>query len=702
MFFYIIIRQSFIDFTFIEQIKEDGHSVNTFFEFDKAIQCMSEEKNNIDLVIASETAIDDDNSNKYELLKGYLKDIRALTKAKILLQLSNEPTCDFDEYCTRIGVNIQKGDTIDLNIGETSEVETAVKDEADADKEIAPEKEAISESESAPDNEADPENKGELIPYNEDISDVEAPIDKETLTENKSILLAVSDEYEKIISSISNINIFGNSKTKSELIDMAKDLEPEIIIMTSELPGDEDKGITYVIEQISLDIRIIMILTKRLNDLIIGKLERLGGVEFVNRNDRDNLIEELKELIFKDGIEHSNYATEKKKNRKNEVKEIDLKNNENDVSNILEIVKIGAGNTVNSLLGFGKSVSSNIAKGIETINIVNKFSKVKKFKEQITSKESPHESPQDAHREPPEELYQEYSVEHNQELPAEPHVEHYLEECTASPQFRLVAVISNGHTGKTTIAANLAYLASDKKINTALVDLNLKQFDMYYCFNIREKQILQNLNHPGYNKYNMIYNALDEPDIDCLPDIAYQENKHLSVFSGDDEEENPIPDADKVLKLLDRLRSLYGITIIDTGRYDSLVHNIVSIADTVLFVHDLNPASTRKNEKLLMQLSRTSNLKKFYLIINGVDEIDEMSASDLIKYYKSENGITFKDVFTIPMNSKACINSSWARSPIYKSKYDVSHELSNSFDNIFTSLFGNISQSKQIFSKNRR
>ncbi len=698
MFFYIIIRQSFIDFAFIEQIKEDGHSVNTFFEFDEAIKCMSEEKNNIDLVIASETAMTDDNLNKYSLLKGYLRDIRALTKAKILLQLSNEPTCDFDEYCTRMGVNIQKGDTIDLNIGEASEIETAVKDEADADKEIAPEKEAISESEVAQDNEVTPENKGELIPYNEDISDVEAPIDKETSTQNKNILLAVSYEYEKIISAISNVNIVGNSKTKSELIDMAKDLEPEIIIMTSELPGDEDKGITYVIEQISLDIRIIMILTKRLNDLIIGKLERLGGVEFVNRNDRDNLIEELKELIFKDGIEHSNYATEKKKNRKKEVKEIDFKNNENDVSNIFEIAKTGAGNTVNSLLGFGKNVSSNIAKGIGTINIVNKFSKVKKFKEQITSEESL----QDAHWESPEKPYQEYPVELHQKLSAEHHVDHYLEECTASPQYRLVAVISNGHTGKTTIAANLAYLASDKKINTALVDLNLKQFDMYYCFNIREKQILQNLNHPGYNKYNMIYNALDEPDIDCLPDIAYQENKHLSVFSGDDEEENPIPDTDKVLKLLDRLRSLYGITIIDTGRYDSLVHNIVSIADTVLFVHDLNPASTRKNEKLLMQLSRTSNLKKFYLIINGVDEIDEMSASDLIKYYKSENGITFKDVFTIQMNPKACINSSWARSPIYKSKYDVSNELSNSFDNIFTSLFGDVSQSKKIFSKNRR
>lgn len=685
MLFYIIIRESFIDFGFIEQIKEDGHSVRTFSEFDKAIKSMTEEKSNIDLVIASETAIADDNSKKYELLKGCLKDIRALTKAKILLQLSNEPTCDFEQYCTSMGVNIQKGDTIDLNIGEAPEVETDNKSEAYTDKKAAVlENEVAPDNEEAQDNKVVPKNKGELMPHNEDIPDVDAPIDKDiSLTENKNILLAVSDEYEKIISSISNINIVENSKTKSELIDMAKDLEPEIIIMTSELPGDEDKGITYVIEQISLDIRIIMILTKRLNDLIIGKLERLGGVEFVaHGTDKDEVLDKLKELVFKDDFAHNNDNLEKKKKRDKKVKEIDLKHNENDVSNILEIAKTGAGNTVNSLLCFGKNVSSNIAKGIGTINIVSKLSKGKVNPAEL-NQELPQKTPEDPHV----------------ESYAEPHIKPHIEEFTASPQYRLVAVISNGHTGKTTIAANLAYLASDKKINTALVDLNLKQFDMYYHFNIREKQIQQDLNHPGYNKYNMIYNALNEPDIDWLPDIAYQENKYLSVYSGDDEEENSIPDTDKVLKFLDRLRSLYGITIIDTGEYNSLVHNIVSIADTVLFVHDLNPASTRKNEKLLLQLSQTSNLKKFYLIINGVDEIDEMTVSELIQYYKSEDGITFKDVYTIPLNPKACINSSWARSSIYKSKYDVSHELSNSFDNIFTSLFDDVSQRKKYSAK---
>jgi cellulose biosynthesis protein BcsQ len=639
----IILNKALIDDEFIAQMKDDGHSVNVFNDFDSAIGSMYSGNNSpADLIIASETAITavHDEKKRFVLLYEYLSKIRNITACRILLQLNGEPTAEFHELCRAMNVSIQKGDTIDLGL-----------------------------------------DNPEIFQDNE-------------CTDKLKVLSAVPDQeqYNKLVLSIQQINIVGKAATRQQLIDMAQQYSPEVIVMTSDLPGDDDRGITYTVSQISMDIRIIMILTKRLNDLIIGKLERDYGVEFVDRIDRD----ELELLILRDHISDSPETAEKKRKVKKS-KEIDLdtenqnSSEESSGSGIFEAAGNSARNKFSALAGIGSGIGKNVKGMARNISSSDILKKVSAWKTKAAS---------EAH-----EIEEESTgvTTENTELPEADIREQYVqqEEYNSDPRYRLIAIISNGHTGKSTIAANLAFIASDKRIQTSLVDLNFNQFDMYYHFNINEKQIRQDLRHTGYNKYNMIYNAINEPDIDCLPDIAFQENKYLSVFSGDDEEENQPPDTGKVLKLLDRLRSLYRITIIDTGQYDSLVHNIVSIADTVIFVHDLNPASTRRNEKLLSQLSKITNLKKFYLAVNMADEIEEMSVRDLVKYYKSETGITFRDVFTIPNNGKACVNSSWAREPVYRSKYDSSHELFDSFNNIYSSLFNDISKNKEDKRRNK-
>ncbi|WP_313559192.1 AAA family ATPase [Ruminiclostridium cellobioparum] len=613
MVFYIIIKESLIDVEFIEQMTRDGHSVYAFFDFNSALDNLKKATNSIDLIIASETALPEEN-DRLSLLSKYLEDVRNISKAKILLQLNEEPTTRFEEFCRKINITIQNGDTIDLNIEESEE-----------------------------------------------------SLEKDIEThDTKKIVLAVPDQYLDFFTNIPNISIAGKAHTRAELIELSKEHEPEIVLMTSDLPGDEEKGITYTVEQISLDTRIIMVLSKRLNDLIIGKLERDFGVEFIETF----AVEEFERLINKNTLAVSDDSDKKRKSKKEKEIKFDVEKKSSGQS-FIALAKTNAGNTVNSLIGIGKNVTK-FAKDISSSKIITKISK---GSTNINDTEMERIDP-------------------NKSISNEINVSDLKTESYINPQYRLIAVVSNGHTGKTTIAATLAYLASEKKNITSLVDLNLDSFDLYFHFNINEKYIRQELNHSGYNKYNMIFNALSEPDIDCLPDIAYRENKYLSVFSGDDGEENLYPEPENLLKLLDRLRSIYNITIVDTGEYNSLAHSVVSIADSVLFVHDLNPSNTRKNEQLLSQLTKVVNMKKFYLVINKAEEISEISVNELIKYYKTENGITFRDVFTIPMNSKACTNSSWDRTPIYKSTYDASHHMLDSFKKIYSSLFCENSTSK--------
>lgn len=252
-------------------------------------------------------------------------------------------------------------------------------------------------------------------------------------------------------------------------------------------------------------------------------------------------------------------------------------------------------------------------------------------------------------------------------------------------EYRVVTLVSATPSGKTELANNLAHYASEKGKTTALVDIDDRKFEQYYYFDIDEDKIKANYNYKGYNKYNILFNALQEKDIRILPDIAFKHNKNLHIYTGDVDEVNP--EIKEVGKLLDRLRSIYNITIVDTGTINNAVLDTISVSDTVLFIHDMKLSSIKINEKILERLSTIANIKKFYLVINMYEKSNVVNPEIIAQYYKNEIGIEFKDVIVIPNNFHACMEGQWKREPAYKIKSE-STDFADSIESLYKTLFG--------------
>lgn len=250
---------------------------------------------------------------------------------------------------------------------------------------------------------------------------------------------------------------------------------------------------------------------------------------------------------------------------------------------------------------------------------------------------------------------------------------------------RLVTFISAAPSGKTEIANNLAHIAAEQGKKTALVDIDERKFEQFYYFDIDEDKIKADYGYKGYNKYNILFNALKESDVRVIPEISYQYSKLLHVYTGDVEEINP--DIEGIGKLLDRMRSIYNITIVDTGVINNTVLEAISISDTVLFVHDMRFSSIKLNEKILEKLLHTTNIKKFYLVINMYEESSKVSPDIITEYYKNEIGIEFKEVIIIPNNSLACLEGQWRREAAYKVKCE-NKAFAESIENLYKTLFG--------------
>ncbi len=670
MIFHIIVKEKSLDREFVRQLEADGHEVEVSCSFKDAMVRITsaglkknlyltmdiKEKIHIpDYIIASENALEDcgaveEEDGKYRLLEEYMEKLRDnMPEAKIFLQMDTSPPGTFREKCSGMNIVVQKGQTINLNIGGGAE-------QVEHTASPAP---ALAEAESAV---------------------------------KKRVLLALPDRLEEMAAAIGGIEIVGRAGTKSEAVRLAGELRPDIIVLASELPGDE--GISYVAENTGMETRIIMLMTKSLNDLIVGKLERMGGVEFADEISK----EAVKRLIFKDVLSVSKEDAGQTESappihpparRVRKAKQLNIGSGKSILNGIMDAAANGAGQTIQTFMEAGRGA----ARAAKEIKPSGKGMGIRRFignRDEVPEKEA-EDIPQDIQK-------SEGKIQQNSraEYSTSKDVDFYM------PNSRLIAVVSGaGHSGKTTVAAELAYMASAKKVSCALVDMDLKQFGVSHRFDIKEKKIRQSLKYPGYNKFNMLFNALNETDIDSLPDTAYQENKHLSVYTGDEGEINPVPRTEDVLKLFDRLKSIYNVTIADTGEYDALVHRTVSIADTVLFVHDLSPSGIRKNERLLLELSRVSNLKKFYLLVNRAEDIHGITVRELVDYYK-EDGIAFRDVFTVPVDSRACLESEWGMKPVSLSKH-ASQDIKDSFERAYAGLLGGqISQDSKDSKKKKR
>ncbi|RCX10410.1 MinD-like ATPase involved in chromosome partitioning or flagellar assembly [Anaerobacterium chartisolvens] len=681
MLFHVIVREKSLDRDFVRQLEADGHEVEVSFSFrDAMVRITSaglkknlystmdirEEVRIPDYIIASENALEDcgaveEEDGKYRLLEEYMEKLRDnMSEAKIFLQMDTAPSNDFKAKCGKLNVTVQKGQTINLNIGGGAEqVEHTAS---------------------------------------------QAPASVES-TVKKKVLLALPDRLEEMVAAIGDIEIVGRAGTKAETVRLAGELRPDIIILESELPGDE--GISYVAENTGMETRIIMLMTKSLNDLIVGKLERMGGVEFA-----DEVSEEaIKRLIFKDGYSGSTEDTGQPEGtpsvhpparRVRKAKQLNIESGKSILNGIMGAAANGAGQTIQTFMEAGRGA----ARAAREIRPPGKGMGIRRFIGVGGRDEALQDEAEDTSRDIHHEKEERVEIQKSQDKIQQNSRAEYSTFKDKDVDFymtnsRLIAVVSGaGHSGKTTLAAELAYMASIRKVSCALVDMDLKQFGLSHRFDIKEKKIRQNLKYPGYNKFNMLFNALNETDIDSLPDTAYRENKHLYVYTGDEGEINPVPRPEDILKLFDRLKSIYNVTIADTGEYDALAHSTVSIADTVLFVHDLSPSGIRKNERLLSELCRISNLKKFYLAVNRAEDIHGITVRELVDYYKEE-GIAFRDVFTIPVDSRACLESEWAMRPISLSKH-ASQDIRDSFERAYAGLLGGQISHDSKYSKKKK
>lgn len=263
-------------------------------------------------------------------------------------------------------------------------------------------------------------------------------------------------------------------------------------------------------------------------------------------------------------------------------------------------------------------------------------------------------------------------------------------EPTLSPrsQYRVISLLSAASTGKSIIASNLAVYTSLQGLKTALIDADIDNCEQSYLFDIQEEKIRANAHYEDYNKKNMIKNALEEANIKNLERIGQKENKNLTLYTGDPKDPAEL-ELDLFPFMIDGLRSLYDMTIIDTGsikgEVKDLTKGILSISDTVLFVIDLQFSNSVKNQQLMEELKKTANISKFHLVINQTIDNYAFGSKDIVQYYKKELGIEFKKVYEVPIANKACIESGWFKMPAINSK-NITDEFKHSIAAVYKGI----------------
>lgn len=220
---------------------------------------------------------------------------------------------------------------------------------------------------------------------------------------------------------------------------------------------------------------------------------------------------------------------------------------------------------------------------------------------------------------------------------------------------RVIAVYSPSPTGKSYIISNLAYILAQQKIKTVLVDGDLTNRSLSYYYyldkpkDIELKKILEG--DKTLKSHDIGYSFLDGwlKVISCkrlsedLKDIPIG----LNI-----EEKRKIPD--NFMNLIDYLRAEAEVVFIDVNRNidDEITKRVLKLADTVLFVQNLDYRMMDISKASLRRLNKENiSLKKFVLIVNRFIENKEFTQKKIEKFFESN----FAGRVTVPEDSLSAI-----------------------------------------------
>lgn len=255
-----------------ETLIKGGHQVNVCFSFQDGIKEL--QKGLVDIVLASDMAITDEDGNKYSLLINYLKEIRSLGQ-KVNLLCKKKAPLNFINACKELNVNVEianaKETEIQLTLDEVPMVqEDMIKINSDS-QDLQIEK---SSNGGAATN-MDPEGKDSL-----------------------SAIVAVDNSnanLERQIKGLSGINIIETASSRKELRERVGKLNPDIVIATVDLPYKEEGNWIDICNEINLDTEIYLVKSDNpLNEFIERKLLE-KGVVFIEANPS---VSKLKEALF--------------------------------------------------------------------------------------------------------------------------------------------------------------------------------------------------------------------------------------------------------------------------------------------------------------------------------------------------------------------------------------------------------------------
>lgn len=398
-----------------------------------------------------------------------------------------------------------------------------------------------------------------------------------------------------------DINIMNRVLTKEDLIKEVNEKEIDIIILTTDIKGEENLMYLTEEENIPGNIRIIGIDVVGINKLIYGKMHK-NGVDFIDLEE----LELLKELIL-------NIKEDKENEEENESKEHNPTKNK----------KIKKGRKKEK-----RNKSSKALRG-RFNNLINKKENKeneKNNKAEIKTKE----------------------VVRNVETTKHHIIEKVKVKTKVGEDYKKIfAFISPLSVGKTELASNIAVSISKKGKRVALIDLDFNKYGLLYNFNIPQD------NNECYFKYRLLLRKIEgyikgeNRDLteDEMKDLAIYKEKNLYLYTGN--QEVPIKDknivSNNIIKntlnnqVIDRLKeSNISDKIIDDLFYlyrkeqsaiysetlNFLIRKLKSFADVIVI-----DVGSCINRSLLNTILSMDNLEKFLVADQNIQNLNNITDS---------------------------------------------------------------------------
>lgn len=199
---------------------------------------------------------------------------------------------------------------------------------------------------------------------------------------------------------------------------------------------------------------------------------------------------------------------------------------------------------------------------------------------------------------------------------------------------KVIVVASLESVGKTTIAVNLSYELSARRIHTTLIDTDTNKKDVYYHFE---------------NDYT---NCLSRIDQEKNQELAQKINKYLDVYSEHRDIECNIAN-NAIMKLISDSKKKSEAVIVDLSNMASekIKDSVFLLADHILFVTDQRVNHINRISKNVNKYF--SGVETVDLLINKYTDIsflDKDAIISLLKQINSDNeGLKLKigSVFTV-------------------------------------------------------